>query len=258
MKGWQIFMHSVRQVFGNFSGALRVSAVLFIAMQLIGYFLIGGVHSVAGPGQDAVIQEMIDSGTFPYGRMMANALLGTVIGLWIAVGWHRYVLMNEVPQQVPTLRADRIWAYFLRGLWIGIIMIPVFVVMGLVIGLIGMALQVRADNLSMIWVLFLILLLPILAIILRLSAALPAAALGAPESVGDAWRATDGSWGDFLVLALPMLALIALLEFASFYLAGNRVVSTIWQIGIGWVSMMVSVSVLTTLYGHYIEKRALV
>ena len=36
------------------------------------------------------------------------------------------------------------------------------------------------------------------------------------------------------------------------------VVSIIWDIAVTWLVTMVGVSILTTLYGHYIQKRPLV
>jgi hypothetical protein len=45
--------------------------------------------------------------------------------------------------------------------------------------------------------------------------------------------------------------------FAVNLFAGNFALSLIWQCVFGWISVMVGLSVLTTLYGHYIEKRAL-
>jgi hypothetical protein len=73
------------------------------------------------------------------------------------------------------------------------------------------------------------------------------------------WDATKGASADILVLAVIAVGahlVLALLGFLVF----DRipVVSLIWNIVVTWLVTMVGVSILTTLYGHYIEKRPLV
>jgi hypothetical protein len=268
MKGWQIFMHSLRQVFGNFSGALLVSAVPYLAMTAVVAFFVIRTASNVNLMDEAELRAAMEAGEYPVGRMifggLVSGLVATVCALWIVVGWHRYVLLNEQPVTVPRFDGAHIWAYFRRSLWIAILMIPALVVFALLLaglapvflsdpGPGGMAVAERRFS-----VIVSLLLIPLSMIALRLSAALPGSALGAPVSVGDAWRATKGESGAFLTLAVLFAAVSYGSGLVGSVVSGSLVLSLLWQFGFGWVSMMVGASVLTTLYGHYIEKRPLV
>jgi hypothetical protein len=101
--------------------------------------------------------------------------------------------------------------------------------------------------------------LPIMYLAFRLTTALPASAIGSGQPFMAGWDATKGASADILVLAVIAVGahlVLALLGFLVF----DRipVVSLIWNIVVTWLVTMVGVSILTTLYGHYIEKRPLV
>ena len=73
----------------------------------------------------------------------------------------------------------------------------------------------------------------------------------------DAWAATKGQWGTFIVLGIIVAVASFVSEQITSLLAGNDILVVIWSIVYGWVSGKVGISVLTTLYGHYIEGRSL-
>ena len=80
----RIFLHSLRQVFGNLSGALKVSGILML-VQFAVLLTIGR----AMPTDEATMRQLMMQGEMPWGRIVLGALVSTVLWLWIVVGWHR-------------------------------------------------------------------------------------------------------------------------------------------------------------------------
>lgn len=253
MKGWQIVKHSLRQVFGNLGGALRVSIALYLVQVVIGFLL--GVGSVLSMGA-GMSPDSAGWGIFLVGLLVVAVVVFT--GLWIAVAWHRYVLLGEEVAVVPTLRGDRIGAYFLRSLGYAVILVIIGVLWGLVVGfLFGGFIQ--QSSTTGIFVMGFVVYLPIAVLAFRMTADLPGAALGADHPFGAGFSATAGHTKDIVVMALILVVLAVGIELLAAFIFGRfGILAAIWQIVYGWVQMMVGVSVLTTLYGHYIEKRELV
>lgn len=265
MKGWQIFVHSVRQVFGNLPGALRVSAVPYVVMNvlilLVGSQLPEGVSSPGRMGLPSAAEgDMMVSGPMVLATLLL-AVVAITASLWIVVSWHRYVLLNELAPGLPPFRGDLLWAYFRRSLWIGILMVPVALVYLIIVAFVSrpfLGADGAAGSFVTMTLISAVLTVPLAMIVLRLSAALPAAALDRPTSVGDAWQATAGETETFAVLAISLVFVSTVSNVIGQGFAGSLVLSVVWSFVTGWVLMMLSASVLTTLYGHYIEKRALV
>lgn len=254
---WQIFVHSVRQVFGNMEGALRVSAVLTIVQIIITLTL--GRAMLMDP--TALQTQMVD-GRFSWPSYMTTMIILLLLGLWIAVGWHRYVLTSEQPAFVPRLHLDRVMGYFGKSILIGLLVLPVALVFGMIVGFALGPLfqgQIMAQPVIAGQIFTLLVYVPVGTVAMRLSAALPGVALEPGVSVFAGWRATAGHTGTILgvvvisVVGWLLLTLPALTLFAPFSLP-----AMIWQFGTQWVQVMVGVSILTTLYGHYVEGRPLV
>jgi hypothetical protein len=248
MKSWTIFTHSMRQVFGNLPAALRISGVIYLGMIL----LISLVVRAYLPRMFMMVQP--GHGGELAGFVLSVSLIALAGSIWIGVAWHRYVLLVETTGLVPPLRARRMLGYLGNSLLIAVILViligvPGFLMMR-VAGSGGRSLAVAV--LTAIW-------LAALVISLRLSTALPGSALGARQSIADAWRATSGSSLTILGLAIIVGVFSWLLSkagqpFLRFGLVPFAVATAVTT----WISMMVGFSVLTTLYGHYIEKRPLV
>lgn len=253
MKGWQLFIHSVRQVFGNMGAALQISAALYLAQ--IAVALIVGFNRFAG---QAALQAQIAAGGFPWGAFAVALLFSSITGLWIAVGWHRYVLLVEVPGAVlPEFHGDRMLAYFGRSLLIALILALVGVVIGVCVGLLTAIAGLRGTGLSGILYVAAIF-IPALVISFRLCGSLPSAALGARAGISDAWRMTAGQNGALLTLAVIAAVLSIVIDLpATMIFAPASIASGVWLAITGWIKLLVGISILTTLYGHYVEGREL-
>ena len=260
MQGIQIFTHSVRQVFGNFGAALRISGLLTLVQFAMIFVL--GVPVIFSPDGG---QAMMLAGTYPTGRVMVYLVLSLIIGLWIAVAWHRYVLREEDSGGViPKWQGGRVWAYFTKSLLSGLALAVAGLVIGLVVGFVMATLfhnagATRADAAGIGLITLVLIAVPIIYVFFRLCPALPAAALGEPLGLGDAWRLMAGKGGTILVLALVTVVVGAALGMGPAYLFGlNGLPMLIWDGLVQWFNTMVGISIMTTLYGHYMEGRPLV
>lgn len=258
MKGWQIFAHSVRQVFGNLGGALRVSGVLF-ALQVLVLFLAGKFFAAAVYGRPSFLGTIVGS--------LAVTLVACLIGIWIAVGWHRFILLTEMPDVVPKMRLDRVVGYWGTSVLIGLIVsVAGLCAMWMVNAVPWRAWLPLGDPLSpsvriMLLVLFcIIVIIPLGAFALRLATVLPGVALQGGLQVTDGWDATKGEVWTFLALTTFAVVGTVLMGVPKDFIAsyfGSVLAGQAYGVIMLWVQTMIGVSVLTTLYGHYIEKRPL-
>jgi hypothetical protein len=94
---------------------------------------------------------------------------------------------------------------------------------------------------------------------LRLSTVLPGYALEPGHRVTEGWEATRGHSQTFFLLALLTGgAIVAIQGLADAVFAPLPLVFIVITFLLQWVVTMTGISILTTLYGHYVEKRALV
>lgn len=245
MLAWKIFVHSLRMVSSDFSTTLRVSSPV-IATSLLGVVL----AATYGP-------EFTTGETDAYGSLVVFFVLNYISGLWVAVSWHRYCLLEEFPDSaLPAFNGPRILAYFGWGLLLALILAASFGVLGGIAALVGgfgspgfspiggMVFGIGA--IFMLWV------------VQRIALVLPASAIGNPITFGDSWRATQS-----VGLALFVtLFLIVFFGFLTGYIAGfvgsfSFLLGQLLQLVSNWLITMVSLSILTTFYGYCIEKREL-
>ncbi|HLQ17404.1 MAG TPA: hypothetical protein VK146_00360 [Tabrizicola sp.] len=252
----QIFLHSIRQVFGNLAGALQVSGILM----LVQFAVILTIGRPIAADQEAMRQMMMQ-GQMPWGRFALAAVVSVIVWLWIVVGWHRYILLNERPRLVPAFRIDRMLGYFGKSLLIGLILMPLALILGFVGGGIASGLvQGGGKVISALFVMGLLVYVPLAVVGMRLGTMLPGAALEPGVPVFSGWEATRGATLTILgVVVLSVLCSI-LLDFVGARLFQNPMAAPglIYELVKQWIVAMVGASILTTLYGHYIEKRPLV
>lgn len=238
--GWKIFSHSVFLLNHNLRDALRISSPL-IATMLLNLFL-GGAMAIdnleAGTPQDT-------------GPNLLLSLLSLIAGLWVAVAWHRFVLLEERGGSLPTFHGSRMLAYFV---------VILLMIVGLALGA-GVAGGIAGIALINITPLFVLAMLAIAVttiwVFYRLSPLLPAAALGESMGVKQAWESTSEISGSVLV-AVMLLVFFGLLSAAAAMLVMFQVNILIGVILFGvvqWAYSMVGISILTTIYGIAVEGR---
>ena len=183
--------------------------------------------------------------------------LSLVIFSSIAVNWHRYILLDEITESEKLFRLDRpVWNYALRTLLIMLFAFaPILVLLKIfsagVPGL-GLFLVVAALLVAAIY-------------IMRMSVALPAIALDRPDfGIPAALQVTKGNNLQFAAL----LALNSLILFATFLAIGivlsivgsvnltvAKVVAVLLSVPVNLFLSLFSVSLLSSLYGFFVEQR---
>lgn len=237
----RILMHSLRQVTGNLGAAAGV----------IGVPLLLAAFSVLPLG---MIAGRLSSPNAPVIAQIVWMLIVVAVWLTSAVAWHRHVLLNEPAQFWRPGRGAQLRSYL--GVSLGLVavvllaMIVVYMVIVIVghparLGLLGLILMTVAG-------------LALAATLTRLSTALPGGALQQPEALRRAWQATRGQTGTFLVLTIAMGVIQTIASLPGEYLfRGSPMVAFIFQILGGFLSLAIGLSVATTLWGHFVERRGL-
>lgn len=248
--------HAVSSVRNNFAYAFRISwpwyaamAPVIIVLVLLSYYLTGG-NPEASPGPALLID-------------LIRALVTMVAFAAIAVNWHRYILLDEVPHSNEIFRLDsKTWRYFGNILLLFLILLVAGMVIGLPIGFVGGLLGLREGIVILAALTF----MPIAGVVaLRLGTKFPAIALGRRDfSMRNAWTATTGNNVPiFLVVLFEILALVAAIAAIAFiaYLTGKvsatlTVIVTIFVgLIVNWIFTIFSITILTSLYGFFVEGR---
>jgi hypothetical protein len=98
--------------------------------------------------------------------------------------------------------------------------------------------------------------LPVVYISYRLSPMLASAALGARIPLKEAWYATGTSGSAFISLAVISVLAWIVVSLPA-YVFGQSFIGAVWGFAVQWAVTLVGASIVTTIYGHYVEKRAL-
>lgn len=248
MKGLQIFAHSFRLVMNNLGMALRVSLLLYLvqaALTVVQFLNPPTMQTV-----DGVTLPVMDPGVAF--TIILMSIAAVVAGLWIAVAWHRFVLVEERPDGwLPQWHGSRTLAYLGRSLMIGIAVLVVVIVTNLLLGpvLQGLGAFGHVLRLTILGTLGTI-------VFLRLGVMLPAGTVDHRMTVAEAWTATKGESGTIVGLALVAAVATVLVQVPTMLNDDpGSMISMVYTIVLNWFVTMIGISVLTTLYGHLIEGR---
>lgn len=262
MLSWELFRKSVLLIADNLGPALRVSLVPYVILVCVTFYyaeaadwtwLIEAQASLAQlepaePGAPPTLPELPE---IPPGFAEAIFFMGLaqfITYVWIAVGWHRYVLIGEGGQSwLPALHGSEFLGYVGRILLLGLIYLGASFVITLLVGLVAPILILPLATLVWFIVFF------------RAGVILPAGAIAKPIPLGVAWSATKGKTGTIIALALMTYALTLLLQIPGGLAGGTgfSLIGVIYGLVTGWIVLMVGVGVLSTLYGHFVEGRSL-
>lgn len=248
---WQIVRHAFVMVFGNLSNALRIS---------LGPMLIGvGAAIVA-----TLLFSALGGGMMAVGQTLTILVILPLLLFvfsWVAVAWHRFVLLEEYPGALPQISGRPIWPYVGKTLLLTMILIgiaiPLFFILALVFGVNPMEMAAGGGaGGGVLAEIAVELLVSYLA--MRLSLVLPAVSVGQPMGFIESWRVTRPVSGAIVgvVLLLTGFNLIATLASAPL-LGALPVIGALVFMATTWITMMVGVSILTTLYGYLVEGRDL-
>lgn len=248
--------HAIRSVRNNIAYAFRISwpwyTVVLLASLCASVLLetLTGGDLENNPGPAVPIYIVL-------------GLINLVSFASIAVNWHRYILLDEVPRGSELFRMDdKTWRY------LGNLILIMLIMIGIVIAILVPVFVLAAFSESLRFLGFIGVLVGYgfaVIVLYRLSVKLPAIALGRRDfRMRDAWAVTrDNKLSIFFVALLQFL--LALLILVAFVLvvfgltSANAMlglaVGTVAQVVIGWILSIFGVTILTSLYGFFVEGR---
>ena len=199
---------------------------------------------------------------------MLMALASMVAFASIAVNWHRYILNNEVPHGAERLRLDRLVArYFGNTLLIGL-MVGLVALAGLIpIGLFFWILNSGSLGSAMAFgsVAGTVGFFALIGLSIRWSLKLVGVAMDRHDlGIADTWRESFGNhWrivGLYILVFLVLMLVAAVFGGVAYVLGRNESIAAlstliIVQMAVNWVSTIWNITLLTSLYGFFIEER---
>lgn len=249
----RIFVESFWAIFGNIGQAFRVSvlplAILYLCLAVL----------VANPGARGLLfgdASAPDLGLLPLIFAIVFVPLSVFVFAWVAVSWHRLLLREERSDVLPVSRGRPILPYVGQSMliWIPSTMVAF-------IGLFAIGLLVAftlgpnaTDNLGGIIRLCGAVMFAYLW--LRWGMALVGTAVEKPMKMRDAWRATRTIKATVLgVAVLIVLVSLGADVVATAFGTVSQSVDLFVSVALGWITVMLGISVLTTLYGYCVEGR---
>ncbi len=245
--GYQLLRHVVQQVFGNLAQAARLTLLLTLIPSLLLIVTNPGVMTGAAidPTQPGAIGVN-------WSMLMLAAALSVVAWCWAAVGWHRYVLLEEMGNGVvPMWNGTRIWNYFTAALIVGLVVLGVAFGLGLVIGFV----VVLLPSPMVAGFLGIGLVVGVLWISARIGLILPAAALGQPLRVSESWAVTAPVSGQILLPVLVIAVVGGVVSQVVHMILGMTIAAALVNVGVSWLQLLMNLGLMTTLYGNLIEGR---
>lgn len=253
---WTILMRAVRDILDNIVPALQITVVPLLLMTLVGQHWLD--RAVA-------IQRgfLIIPGRFVW-WMWALGLAGTLLPLlWIAVGWHRFILRGERPWLLmPRLPLSAMARYAWRSFTMVLLTITLEILGLIVLGLpllllldwlragpgVHSWLPLATGTLSLLLFTF---------IFLNVSPVLVGAACGERVSLRDAVWANDGGALAMLVLSVLNIGLLLLFGEIEYRLHLHGIVLGGYDLASNWFLTLLGIGILTTIYRQFVDRTLL-
>ncbi len=245
-KGWELFRHSFFMVFNNLGAAARISVPWILVSGIgggLGLYIINKMLNLQVP----MMQFAGVIGIFAL--LVALSAISSII----AIQWHRFVLLGEMPAGYLSGWHDLNYrTYTVQVLKILFFLIVLSYFSRTLVALVfyGEGQFFRSFALGSI----------ITFVFLRLAIGLPAIALkGKRIGPAQSWKMSKDFRVVLFVTALLLSLLSALPEFLIIFISGPSSMSLVpllFALILTWFSMMVGLSILTTFYGVYVEKRS--
>lgn len=245
-----LFSHALRMFLHDPAVTVRVlmPGLLLIFASTVGmaYFIPDQMWSpTLTPDQ----VEMMDPSAA--GGILLAGLAGLAGYVLTAIFWHRHVLLMGDARETSLfpgigVTAGYVWRVIIVGFVQMLAALPILAVAGAVATALSTLLAGLFAGIVFFW------------IALRISLILPAAAMGQKMKIAESWNATapvtSALWG--LAAMLGLLSAVVSLVIGSLTAPGTG--ANIWlQTASYVVEGLISISILTTLYGHLVEGRPL-
>lgn len=252
MTGLKIARKSFQLITSNFQDVFRICAVLYLfdyVSSALATYLTTGVWTLDPPDPNTNLNTLTDVTLF-----IATLAIPTVITIWVAVAWHRYVLLEESPQGwIPRWNKKASLAYFLNGLKLMLLFL-LYLSLLIILTFLAAPLALLSSNPFFIFLVSLILVTLFLCVFLRICLAFPAAAIGKKMTMTDSWNATSPYSSSLFFLAGILGLFSHSLQTVSETIDMNVLLSSVvFLLNIVWGFW--TLSIMTVLYGCIIEGR---
>lgn len=249
----QILRHAFTMIFGNMGQALRVSIgpyALLILVVVVGLMMIGtpedGLFDQSGAPDISATGVLVLTGI---------AVFALFVFGWVAVSWHRFILLEEYAGVLPAVADRPIWPYIGRSILYGFLMIAIAIPIFFIVGLVAAPFMSLGGSL----IVFVVASTVLTYIWFRIALALPSVAVGKPISLGEAWAASSGLSGTIFGVAFLLMLINGLSDIVIDSIAPTLpIIGFAMSVAMQWLLLMLGISILTTFYGHLIEKRPLI
>ena len=258
----QLIIHTFRMIIGNFGQALRASVGPYLIGGLVIYLSLSGLV-------DQVDESGQFTGTFFVVAFVLFMLWMFVVG-WVAVTWHRYILLEVQPNILPTVKGLPIWAYAWRVvkliLLVMICVLPLHLFLNVFVPttfggslFVDTSQPYNPSNSILENIISVAVSIGIGFLMLRWGPSLVGTALNNPLTFRESWRATNSISGGILRVSAALVILnVVLSQIALPIYAIGPIAGDLFDLLISWITTMLGISILTTLYGHVVEDRPLV
>jgi len=254
-KGTGVFWHSVIMVYSN----LKVALVMSVPLMLVWIVITSAsVMFFVGISFSPLLLFVI---------IVFNIMLGIAVSCIIAIRWHRFVLLDEVPAKsfsgLANLNLLEYGIYlFKTGVILLLIAIP-FIAVTMQFALQPDIVPANNGNGTLPPVLTVLVNFIVTYVGLRLTIGLPAIAIEAKRlSIRQSWEFSKKFhmvilFGAACLVLLNMAAnlFLGLFEFFGAGFNAFSIAFVLLSVIFSWFSLLVSISILTSFYGHYVEER---
>lgn len=258
MLGLKLFIHAARMVFTNLVPmmqifALPLAVVLAVTMAFSTYVGLGPFFIISG---QSVQFNNISGG-------LLAAFVCSFFIIWLAlmngvVHWHRYILLGEKPGVLMLQVSWRQVAKYVVGgiVILGVLILP-FWLLGMIAGRVAIGFAMNEQLLAAQGIMTAVSIF-FTAIFLALSPILPANAVDRNFKISDGLSAMSGSLGALIICAIGLAVLqwgddVLFRQLATLNLQLAAVIGIVVQMMVA----MIGVSLITTIYGHFVEERPL-
>ncbi len=257
------------QLIYNFGDAMKLTGLLWLVWQgsslLISYVILGKFSIAQYVIDDPYVNNPSGEASGSLGTFLLAGLIimiiSAIIAPWIAVLWHRYMLLNEIPKSnVPKWQADLIWRYLLKSIKVTLIVFLVFIPL-ITLAVITTKPREPVEALSAFSITEFLAAIFFTYAFLRIALVLPAIALGKNMTIKQSWNHTKPV-NRAIIIASILLGLVTYILSSTPLLLPTQILQNqlfipFYGFFADWVVLMIGIAILTTLYGHLVDGREL-
>lgn len=254
---WKIFRKSVLSVFYNLDDAIRLTGGIFIITVFLStalnVFLTGSLMppDMSKYQMNTADPEPMIVDPSEIGAIFGGMVIFLIAFSWIAVAWHRFILNKEINQELlPELNVQRIVLYAWKTILISVCLVLMLMLPLLILTVVFSAVGLGGSVSLLSLVAFYYLLL-------RFGMILPATAVDKELKFSESFIATKPLATQIIGVAFIQVIFVLVLAVVTAAIAPNNLVGVLIGAVTQWVGVLVSASLLTTLYSHLVQMQKL-